>query len=162
MKVPIETILEIPVGTQIQKILRMFFVLEDSMVKHVYGWDITERTDNKRKVYMRHFSRSMVDCIKDYMKPCIRENHSDDLKFHVRTKDVPSNKKAKCIAKSNVSLAKELKESKLAVSISSIIPRNDNWNYKVMKVNNYSKHSYRVNDIRDKIRWIILFSAVQH
>ena len=41
------------------------FVLGDSMVKHVLGWDITKRIDKKRKVYVRHFSGSKVD----YMKP---------------------------------------------------------------------------------------------
>ena len=35
------------------------------------------------------------------------------------------------------SLAKEVKESKLDVSISRIIPGNDNWNSKVMEVNSY-------------------------
>ena len=65
------------------------------------------------------------------MKPCIRENNRDHLIFHVGTNDVPSNKKAKSIAESIVSLAKEVKASKIDVSISSIIPRNDNWNNKV-------------------------------
>ena len=37
-----------------------------------------------------------------------------------------------------MSLATEVKASKLDVSISSIIPRNDNWN-KVMEVNSYLK-----------------------
>ena len=44
------------------------FVLGDSMVKHVQGWDITKRIDNKRKVYVRQFSRSRVDCMEDYMR----------------------------------------------------------------------------------------------
>ena len=77
--------------------------------------------------------------MKDYMKPCIRENNPDHPIFHVGTNDVPSNKKAKCIAESILSLAKEAKASKLDVSISSIIPRNDNWNNKVMEVNSYLK-----------------------
>ena len=67
------------------------------------------------------------------MKPCIRENNPDHLIFHVGINDVPSNKRAKSIAESIVSLAKEVKASKADVSISSIVPRNDNWNNKVMK-----------------------------
>ena len=100
------------------------------MVKHVQGWGIIKRIDNKRKVYVRQFSGSKVDCMEDYMKPCIREKDPGHLIFHVGTNDVPSNKKAKCIAESIVFLAKEVKASKLDVSISSIIPRNDNWNSK--------------------------------
>ena len=88
---------------------------------------------------MRQFPGSKVDCIKDYLKPCTRENNPDDLIFDVRTNKVPSNKKAKSMAESIVSLAKEVKASKLDVSISSIIPRNDNWNNKVMEVNSYLK-----------------------
>ena len=46
--------------------------------------------------------------MKDYMKPGIRENNLN-LIFHVGTNNVPSNKKAKCIVESIVSLAKEVK-----------------------------------------------------
>ena len=44
-------------------------------------------------------------------------------------------------------LAKEVKGSKFDVSISSIIPRNDNWNNKVMEVNSYLKDLCEGNDI---------------
>ena len=47
-------------------------VLGESMVKHVQGWEITKGIRNKRKVYVRQFSGSKVDCMKDYMKPCFR------------------------------------------------------------------------------------------
>ena len=67
------------------------------MVKHVQGWDITKRIDNKRKVYVRQFSGSKVDCVKDYMKPYIRENNLDHLIFHVETNDAPSEKKQKVL-----------------------------------------------------------------
>ena len=73
------------------------------------------------------------------MKPCFGETDPDHLIFHVRTNDIPSNKKAKCIAESIVSLANEVKAGKLEVTISSIIPGNDNWNNKVMEVNSYLK-----------------------
>ena len=85
--------------------------------------------------------------MKDYMKPCIRENNPDHLTFHVGTNDVPSNKKVKCIAESIVLLVKEVKASELDVSISSNIPRNDNWNVKVMEVNSYLKDLRESNDI---------------
>ena len=35
------------------KDIKKAFVLGESMVKHVQGWDITKRIDNKRKVYVR-------------------------------------------------------------------------------------------------------------
>ena len=127
--------------------IKSVFVLGDSMVKHVQGWDITKRTDNKRKIYVRQFSGSKVDFMKDYMKPCIRESNPDHLIFYIGTNDVPSNKKAKSIAESIVSLAKEGKASKLDVRFSSIIPLNENSNNKVMEVNSYLKDLYESNDI---------------
>ena len=117
------------------------------MVKHVQGWDITKKIDNKRKVCVRQLSGFKLDCMKDYMKPCIRENNPDHMIFYVGTNDVPSNKKAKCIAESIVSLAKEVKAGKLDVSFSSITPCNDNWNNKVMEVNSFLKDLYESNDI---------------
>ena len=99
------------------KDIKKVFVLEDSMIKHVQGWDITKRIDNKRKIYVRQFSASKVDCMKNYMKPCIRESNPDNLIFHVGTTDVPSNEKAKSIAESIVSLTKEVKASKLDVRV---------------------------------------------
>ena len=81
--------------------------------------------------------------MKDYTKPCIRENISEHVIFHVGTNGVPSNKKAKCIAESIVSLSKEVKASKLDV----IIPRNYNWNNRIMKVNSYLKDLLESSDI---------------
>ena len=91
------------------------------MIKHVQGWDITKRIDNKRKIYVRQFSASKVDCMKNYMKPCIRESNPDHLIFHVGTNDVPSNEKAKSIAESIVSLTKEVKASKLDVRVLPLV-----------------------------------------
>ena len=114
LKVPLMTILKIPVVS-----VRNVSVLGDSMVKHFQGWDITKRIGKKRKGYVRQFSGSKVDCTKDYMKPCIREKYPDHLIFNVGANIVPSNEKAKCIAESIVSLGKEVKASKLDISISS-------------------------------------------
>ena len=30
------------------------FILRESIVKHVQGWEITKNLDNKKKVYVRH------------------------------------------------------------------------------------------------------------
>ena len=70
--------------------------------------------------------------MKNYMKPCIRENNPDHRIFHVGTSDVSPNKKAETISESIVFLGKEVTASKLDVSIFSTIPCNVNWNNKVM------------------------------
>ena len=109
--VPIVTILEIPVGIQIPKILRNFLCLRATCLTMSNDW-----------TFLRD-------------------------KNHFRTNDVRSNKKAKFLAVSFASLAKEVKKSKLDVIISSIIPGNDNWSYKVMELNNCLKDLCESNDI---------------
>ena len=69
------------------------------------------------------------------VKPSIRENNSDHIIFHVGTHDVPSEKTPQVIAKSIVDLAKNVTNDNLQVTVSSIVPRNDQWSKKVNEVN---------------------------
>ena len=74
------------------------FVLGDSMVKHIQGWDITKKLENKHKVYNRQFAGSKVICMNEYVKPCIRENNPYHIIFHVKTNDIPTSKDPLSIA----------------------------------------------------------------
>ena len=42
------------------KDIEKIFVVEDNMVNHVQKWDITKRIDNKKKIYVRQYSRSKL------------------------------------------------------------------------------------------------------
>ena len=86
---------------------------------------------------MRQFSGSKVSSMKDYMKPSIRENNPDHIIFHVGTNDVPSEKTPQVIAQSIVDLAKNITNNNLQVTVSSIVPRNDQWSKKVNEVNKF-------------------------
>ena len=77
---------------------------------------------------MRQFTESKVNCTRDYIKLCIRENDLVYLMFHIITNKAPSIEKAKSSAESILSLAKEAKAINLDDSI---------WNNKVMEVNSY-------------------------
>ena len=66
---------------------------------------------------MRQFSGSKVSCMKDYVKPPIRENNLDHI-FHVGTNDVPSEKTPQVIAQSIVGLVKTIANDNLQVTIS--------------------------------------------
>ena len=105
------------------------------MVKHIQGWDITKKLENKHKVYIRQFARSKVICMNDYVKPCIRENNPDHIIFHVETNDIPTSKDPLAIAQSVVDLAKSVMTQDRSVTISGIIPWNDQWNNKVREAN---------------------------
>ena len=71
----------------------------------------------------------------DYVKPCIRENNPDHIIFHVGTNDIPTSKDPLAIAQSIVDLAKSVMTQDRGVTISGIIPRNDQWNSKIREVN---------------------------
>ena len=105
------------------------------MVKHVQGWEINRKLDYQQNVYVRQFSGAKTKCMNDYVKPCTRENDPDHIIFHVGTNDIPSTKTPECIAQSISDLAKSVLSENCNVSVSNIIPRNDQWNNKVREVN---------------------------
>ena len=107
------------------------------MIKNVNGWSVSENLKKKHSVYVRSFSGSKVICMKDYAKPCIRVNDSDHIILHVGTNDLNLEKSSQLCSKSIVDLAKSLKSGKRKVTISGIIPRNDEWNNKAAEVNEY-------------------------
>ena len=84
---------------------------------------------------MRQFSGYEVSCMKDYLKPSIRENNPDHIIFHVGTNDIPPEKTPQVIAQSIVDLATTVANDNLQVTVSSIVPQNDQWSKKVYEVN---------------------------
>ena len=75
--------------------------------------------------------------MKDYSKPCIKEDKPDHLILHVGTNDLASENNAERIAKPIVDFAKGLVADDRTISVSSIIPRNDNLNREAAEVNSY-------------------------
>ena len=94
-----------------------------------------KKLNNKQKVYVRQFSGSKVSCMKGYVNPSICENNPDHIIFHVDTNDIPFEKTPQVIAQSIVDLAKSVTNDNLQVTVSSIVPRNDQWSKKVYDVN---------------------------
>ena len=109
------------------------FILGDSMVKLIYGWEMNKKLNNKQKVFVRSFSGAKATCMRDYIKSCLRENSPEHVVLYVGTNDLLSVKPADSIARSIITLAQEVIAEKRSVSISNIIPRNDKWNNKVCK-----------------------------
>ena len=111
------------------------YILGDSMVKHVEGWKLKKSIDQNHNVYVRSFSGAKVKCMKDYVKPCIREKNPDYVIFHVGTNELNSELPPERIAKSIIDVAKNTQSDSRIVSISGIVPRNDNFNIKATEVN---------------------------
>ena len=61
------------------------------MVKHVEGWKLKKSIDQNHNVYVRSFSGAKVKCMKDYVKPCIREKNPDYVIFPQKKKYVRGN-----------------------------------------------------------------------
>ena len=76
---------------------------------------------------MKQFSGAKTKCMKDYMKPSLREN-PDHFILNLGTNDLNTEKSPELIAKSIVDLATTLKGSSRHVSVSSITGRGDNSN----------------------------------
>ena len=64
--------------------------------------------------------------MKDYVKPCIGENNPDYVILHVDTNELSSELTPERIAKSVIDVGKNIQTNYRTVSISCIVPRNDN------------------------------------
>ena len=87
------------------------------MVKHLSGYEILQKLPCKPKVYVCNFPGAETMCMKNYLKPSLREN-PDSLIFHMEANDPNSEQSPKHIAKLIADLAASLKNEKQNVSIS--------------------------------------------
>ena len=69
--------------------------------------------------------------MKDYVKPCIRQNNP----LHAGTNELNFELRPERIAKSVSDFGKNIQANHRTVSISGIAPRNDKFNNKATKVN---------------------------
>ena len=100
-------------GQKDQNKSQKIVILGDSMIKNIKGWEISKKLQN---VNSRHFSGAKVRCMKDYLKPSLREN-PDHFVLHVGTDDLDSDRSPDLIAKSIVNVASSLKTDKHEVTI---------------------------------------------
>ena len=115
---------------------KKIYILGDSMIKHLKGWDISAKLKQRHSIYVRPFTGAKVRSMKDHVKPCIREDKPDHIILYEGTNELSPENDAERVGKSIVDLAKSLFENR-KVTISGIIPRNDQWNNKAEQVNNH-------------------------
>ena len=65
------------------------FVLGGSVIKHVKSYSLSKSLDNC-EVYVKDFPSARVRCMKDYVRPTIRENPNHII-LHVGTNDLTTN-----------------------------------------------------------------------
>ena len=118
---------------QIKAMRKQIYILGDSIIKHVNGYEIANSVDNC-KVYVKGFPGAKIRCMQDYTWPASRDK-PDHIIIHVGTNDLASSKKSNEIAESIIALAKNLKTDTCDVSISNITTRDDWYRKKAAEVN---------------------------
>ena len=131
-----------------KKITKIFKILGDSMVKYI--------KDKNHNVYVRSFSGAKVKCMKDYVKPSIREKKSGLRYFPWWNKWANSELPPKRIVKSIIDVAKNTLSDNRIFSMSGILPRNDSFNIKVMVVN---KELSKMCEKEKLIFWVLITST---
>ena len=103
---------------------KSIFVIGDSMVKHLNGWEMSKKLNANCKVFVKTFSGAKATCMNDYVKLPVRSS-PDHFILHVGANDLSSDKSSEEIARSIIDLATLIRNEKHDVSISNII-RADN------------------------------------
>ena len=100
-------------------------IIGDSMIKHLDGWDMSKKVHKSEcKVYLRSFPGAKRSCMKDNVKPLLR-NTPNHFILHFGTSDLNPNQTSEVIAKEIVHLPTSLKNNQHDVSVSNIL-RTDN------------------------------------
>ena len=143
-------------------------IVGDSMIKHLNGYEMSKSLPFKGKVQVRSFSGAKTRCMKDYVKPTIREK-PNQIVLHFGTNDLPLDREPNLIAKSIVDIASTVKNEIVSaeVTISSIILRDDVYKRKAEEVNKYLKEicierNFRLLDHGDRFKSLHLNNSKLH
>ena len=105
------------------------------MIENLKGWEMSKKLKNSN-VYVKHFAGAKVRCIKDHIKPSLREK-PDHIALHEGTNDLVSDRPPDLIAKSLVDVASSMKNENHDITVSNIIVRADLFKEKANGVNDY-------------------------
>ena len=114
---------------------KRIYIIGDGMIKNLKGWEMSKKLKNAN-VYVRHFASAKVRCVKDNIKPSLREK-PDHIVLHVGTNDLVSDRPPDLIAKSIVDVASSMKNENHDVTVSNIIALADHFKEKANEVNDY-------------------------
>ena len=110
------------------------------MVKKLNDFLLTRKINHKCLVKARPFSSAKVRCMHDHVNPTVRDFIPDNIIIHCGTNDLSFERTASQIASSIIELALSIKSKDNQISISLIIPRDDNLNNKPSEVNSRLVH----------------------
>ena len=111
------------------------YILGDSIVKKLNGYLLTRKIKHKHLVKVRSFSGAKISCMRDHVKPTLRDINPDHIILHAGTNDLRTENTASQIAKATIDLATSLKNDDNTVTVSGIVPRLDDLDNKANEVN---------------------------
>ena len=97
--------------------------IEDSLVKHLNGWEISKKLNANVQLFVKTFSGRKTTCMNDYVKPSV-ESSQEHLILHVGTNDLSLHKSPEEIARSINDLAASIKKHDFSIS-NIMIPVDD-------------------------------------
>ena len=100
------------------------------MVKNLKDFLLARKLKHKCLVKVRPFSSAKVRC----MHEIVGDFNPDDIILHCGTNDLNSERRASQITRSIIEIALSLKSKDNKISVSLIVPRNDNLNNKASEV----------------------------
>ena len=113
------------------------YIVGDSMVKEVNGFELSKSIKYKYSVRVRFYPSAKTSCLHDHVKPVIRNQEPDHIILHTGTNDLLSDKTPVQICNDIVNLAVLSKYKDIKVTISEMVERSDFLNEKVVLVNEY-------------------------
>ena len=98
------------------------FILGDRMIKHTKRWELPSKLNN---TFVTSFSGAKTECIKDYVKLCVRAKNLDHKIMRSGTNDYNRENNAGRVQESIVNLANGMVCEKWKIPVSVIISCND-------------------------------------
>ena len=118
-----------------QRIKRSTYIVGDSMVKDVKGWELKKSCDENENIFVKPFSGSTVKDMNSYCQPVI-DRAPDQILLHVGTNDLSNKQKSDVnIAQDIIDLAKRIESHHINVVVSGLVPRYDRYEPKRVRVN---------------------------
>ena len=118
---------------------RAIFIVGDSMVKELKGFELSKSIGHKKLVKVRSHPGATIRCLTDHLQPIIRNKDAEHILLHIGTNDLKLEKTPVQICHEIINLAAAIRDKDFKVSVSGIIQRNDHLNNKHLLVNDSLK-----------------------
>ena len=112
-------------------------IIGDSILKDIKPFKMRKALP-KERIFIKSFPGSTIECMHDYIKPSLKYD-PEQIIIHIETNDLRREKEPNEIAEEILQLALNIETDENDVSISTILPRNDELNEIGMMVNDVLK-----------------------